>query len=478
MQCLLDKTDTCWSKCKVDGKGVSSQGDSLVKQVFGGRLVSQLHCCKCGSRSDTYEPLVDLSLEIEDVDDLNGALKSFTKMEENEDEVKFTCEKCKEQVPLKKQLLIDQAPYVATLHLKRFKGDGYFVEKIDKALEYPLELDLKPYTVGAEDENVDLKYELYAVIVHMGFSSTSGHYLCYIRSSPGRWFRIDDSKVTEVREEVALSQQGYILFYTKKGTPWPCSLVKSSHDNGILSTSPKSVLDIVEYTQHSNPRKACFYNQNVVESSSTVMEMEASTEPELPSQQAFDETCRNTDEVASSEPSTIPKNEVSNEELIATGNFSSPSGVPKDNEADIIGRVGAQDPMPTDDSSKKSTDDMLVNGTKLSIPTPGVTNEHKVNGLTKNDNFSQPSNSRSPSPGIFSEFEYHLNPEDAVYPRPVKKVKVENSATLKKANRPMTINDRKKKEALKSIRRFPSARRHLLTAALLRNEGSMNRRRL
>lgn len=115
----------------------------------------QLQCCNCGSCSDTYEPLIDLSLEIEDVGSLGSALESFTKLEKIEDpETKFTCEKCKEQVSVEKQLMLDKVPSVAAFHLKRFKTDGSYVVKIDKHVEFPLELDLKPYTSGGQNSDV------------------------------------------------------------------------------------------------------------------------------------------------------------------------------------------------------------------------------------------------------------------------------------------------------------------------------------
>lgn len=117
----------------------------------------QLRCCKCGHCSDTYEPLIDLSLEIENVGTLPSALESFTKMEKIEDpDMQFTCDECKERVSIEKQLILDQAPSVATFHLKRFKNDGIFVEKIDKYVEFPLELDLLPYTSGSQNTTVSL----------------------------------------------------------------------------------------------------------------------------------------------------------------------------------------------------------------------------------------------------------------------------------------------------------------------------------
>lgn len=97
----------------------------------------------------------DLSLEIKDVDSLSSALESFTMVEKIEDpEAKFRCDNCKEEVSVEKQLMLDQAPSVATFHLKRFKTEGTSVEKIFNHVAFPLELDLQPYTIVNEKSNV------------------------------------------------------------------------------------------------------------------------------------------------------------------------------------------------------------------------------------------------------------------------------------------------------------------------------------
>ena len=93
------------------------------------------------------------------MDSLPSALESFTKVEKIEDlEAKFRCENCKEEVSVEKQLMLDQAPSVATFHLKRFKTEGAFVEKIDKHVIFPLELDLQPYTILNERSNVSSSF--------------------------------------------------------------------------------------------------------------------------------------------------------------------------------------------------------------------------------------------------------------------------------------------------------------------------------
>jgi ubiquitin C-terminal hydrolase len=41
----------------------------------------------------------------------------------------------------------------------------------------------------------DWKYQLYAVLVHSGWCTTSGHYYCYVQTSPGVWHWMNDSVV-------------------------------------------------------------------------------------------------------------------------------------------------------------------------------------------------------------------------------------------------------------------------------------------
>ncbi|KAH0743084.1 hypothetical protein KY290_031077 [Solanum tuberosum] len=168
LQCFLNKLESCCYNLEPQ--------DNIVKEAFGGRLVSMLQCCNCCYLSVTHEPLIDLSLEIVDVDSVPEALESFTKIEK----IEFSCEICKTRGPFEKQLLIDRAPSVATLCLKRFKNDGFDVQ---------------------EEE---MKYDLYAVIVHSGFSISSGHYYSFIRCNPNEWYKFNDEQVHWVHQYLVL----------------------------------------------------------------------------------------------------------------------------------------------------------------------------------------------------------------------------------------------------------------------------------
>ncbi|KAF2532363.1 hypothetical protein F2Q70_00032734 [Brassica cretica] len=247
LQAFLDKLERCCledpSSDRDPDDSVSSQDVNLVQRIFGGRLVSELRCCSCNSLSETFENSLGLSLEIEDVDNLQSALDSFTRVEKLDEPM--TCDNCKEKVSKEKQLLLYKLPQVVTFHLKRFKNNGFFMEKIFNHVKFPLEIDLQPYMVRSQNNEVTAKYRLYAFVEHFG-SLAYGHYSSYVRSAPKTWHQFDDKQVTRIDEDRVLSQDAYILFYAREGIPLFSSTFQEVHplvEASLQNPSPNSVLD-------------------------------------------------------------------------------------------------------------------------------------------------------------------------------------------------------------------------------------------
>ncbi|XP_056863337.1 ubiquitin carboxyl-terminal hydrolase 20 [Raphanus sativus] len=246
LQAFLDKLERCCFDPSIDHDpdSVSSQDVNLVQRIFGGRLVSELRCCNCNSVSETFENSLGLSLEIEDVDNLQSALDSFTRVEKLDEPM--TCDDCKEKVSKEKQLSLYKLPQVVTFHLKRFKNNGYFMEKIFNHVEFPLEIDLQPYMIRSQNNEVSTKYRLYAFVEHFG-SLAYGHYSSYVRSAPKIWHKFDDKQVTRIDEDRVLSQDAYILFYAREGIPlFSSTLQQEVHplvEASLQNPSPNSVLD-------------------------------------------------------------------------------------------------------------------------------------------------------------------------------------------------------------------------------------------
>ena len=51
---------------------------SFVYRIFGGRIRSQVKCTQCSYESNTYDPFLDLSLEINHANSVQRALQRFT----------------------------------------------------------------------------------------------------------------------------------------------------------------------------------------------------------------------------------------------------------------------------------------------------------------------------------------------------------------------------------------------------------------
>ncbi|BAB08869.1 unnamed protein product [Arabidopsis thaliana] len=176
----------CMHKCSLPSGVPSESSDayrrSLVHKIFGGSLRSQ------------------------------RALSRFTAVELLDNGAKvYQCERCKQKVKAKKQLTVSKAPYVLTVHLKRF--EAHRSEKIDRKVDFTSAIDMKPFVSGPHEGN--LKYTLYGVLVHYGRSSHSGHYACFVRTSSGMWYSLDDNRVVQVSEKTVFNQKAYMLFYVR-----------------------------------------------------------------------------------------------------------------------------------------------------------------------------------------------------------------------------------------------------------------------
>lgn len=64
-----------------------------VHKIFGGKLRSRVSCQSCGHNSDTFDRILDLSLDIIKADSLKEALKSFISPDYLKGADKYKCEK-------------------------------------------------------------------------------------------------------------------------------------------------------------------------------------------------------------------------------------------------------------------------------------------------------------------------------------------------------------------------------------------------
>ncbi|TMX04826.1 hypothetical protein EJD97_004593 [Solanum chilense] len=231
---LLESMHKCCLPSGVPSESPSAYEKSLVHKIFGGRLRSQVQCMQCKFCSDKFDPFLDLSLEILRADSLLKALDHFTARELLDGgQRQYQCQQCKQKVKATKRLTIDRAPHVLTVHLKRF-GSHVPGQKIDKKIHYGPTLDLKHFV--SDTYSGELKYTLYGVLVHAGWSTHSGHYYCFVRTSSGNWYSLDDNQVVQVSERKVLEQKAYMLFYVRdKKSPVPKKSVDVARNDNVIT---------------------------------------------------------------------------------------------------------------------------------------------------------------------------------------------------------------------------------------------------
>ncbi|XP_069807640.1 ubiquitin carboxyl-terminal hydrolase 36 isoform X2 [Dendropsophus ebraccatus] len=188
-----------------------SQATTLVHQIFGGYLRSRVKCSVCKSVSDTFDPYLDIALEIRHSANIIRALELFVRSDVLSGENAYMCAKCKKKVPATKRFSVHRASNVLTLSLKRFAN--FSGGKITKDVGYPEFLNIRPYM--SHNNGDPVIYALYAVLVHSGYSCHAGHYYCYVKASNGQWYQMNDSLVHASNIKVVLNQQAYVLFYLR-----------------------------------------------------------------------------------------------------------------------------------------------------------------------------------------------------------------------------------------------------------------------
>lgn len=246
-----------------------SQGNGdccIAHKVFSGILRSDVTCTACGFTSTTYDPCVDISLDLEPSEGLSkkasakshqaqnnggaesmksgqysgmstliGCLDRFTRPERLGCDQKFFCQQCQVRQESLKQMSIRKLPLVSCFHIKRFEHSSTrkMSRKIDRYLQFPFSLDMSPYlsssilqsrfgnrifTFGEDESEASdefpSEFELFAVVTHTG-KLDAGHYVTYLRLS-NQWYKCDDAWISQVSENIVRAAQAYMMFYVQK----------------------------------------------------------------------------------------------------------------------------------------------------------------------------------------------------------------------------------------------------------------------
>lgn len=231
---LIDKMESCILKNYKQKLEKRIQETNAIHQIFGGYLRSQVRSLESNYISNTYDPFVGLSLQLNHCNSVEKALAHFVAPDILDDDNKYKCPLTKKYVKATKSMSIHEAPLVLIIQLKRFNIYG---KKLSKHVSYNEVLDLSPYMSDKPSRAI---YHLHGVLVHSGGSCHSGHYYSYVKNSNGVWYEMNDTSRKQVSVATVLSQQAYILFYSKECSPTDILTGNGQHMSDNELTTPIS----------------------------------------------------------------------------------------------------------------------------------------------------------------------------------------------------------------------------------------------
>lgn len=124
-------------------------------------------------------------------------MKSTFRVENLDNDNQYTCERCKQKVNAYMRSSIYRVPKVLTFQLRRYDSASNI--KINTRTNFPPTINIQRYLSETMDGRPTAAiYELYAVLVHSGFTTTSGHYYCCLKSSNSCWYRVNDGVVSYI----------------------------------------------------------------------------------------------------------------------------------------------------------------------------------------------------------------------------------------------------------------------------------------
>ncbi|CAJ1451868.1 unnamed protein product [Effrenium voratum] len=257
-------------------KDVQTRFESIVSELFQGKVVSCVRCLQCNQISRTSEAVYDISVPIPNANEpaspmsgadsspvsmpsspgalqrsasgglrssswsgvlgglgkvkswfydkgvsLSDCLRRYCAPEYLTGKDQYFCERCKRKNDCEKRIVFKDLPEVLCIHLKRFRFDnayGWFAgAKNSRVVTFPVTstLDMSPFMEEAPNQS-EAQNTLIGLIQHIG-SMGGGHYIAYCqhKKRDKDWYEFDDIQVNPVSAEQVERAEPYVLFYQR-----------------------------------------------------------------------------------------------------------------------------------------------------------------------------------------------------------------------------------------------------------------------
>ena len=183
---------------------------SYIIQDFHSQALNMTCCPECNYNTHNLDPLLIISLDIDDSTNnikecFNNYIDDFNVDEDN----KWKCDECHEVVRCEKKNKFWRLSDIIIILIKQYDNEN----KINKFIEFPFNLNLEEYCINYKKLSMD--YELQSMCIHNG-SLNGGHYYAICKNnSDDNWRIYNDSNVSDISDEDVLKEKPYCLFYKR-----------------------------------------------------------------------------------------------------------------------------------------------------------------------------------------------------------------------------------------------------------------------
>ncbi|KAE8710514.1 Ubiquitin carboxyl-terminal hydrolase 26 [Hibiscus syriacus] len=193
---LFSLLERCLSDSKIP------KARTIVQDLFRGSVSHVTTCSKCGKDSEAsskMEDFYELELNVKGLKTLDESLTDYLSVEELHGDNQYFCESCNSRVDASRSIKLRSLPDVLNFQLKRydFLQKTTSKKKITSVFSFPGKLDMRGRL--SKPSQVELIYDLSAVLIHKGTATNSGHYIAHIKDeNTGQWWEFDDEHVSNL----------------------------------------------------------------------------------------------------------------------------------------------------------------------------------------------------------------------------------------------------------------------------------------
>ena len=213
---------------------------NFVKDNFVGIGVMRTKCLECEASTYTKETFTNIDIPIlgssgtddpgeEDEGGPNFFTSQILASETLRDVNKYWCSECRRLNEAQRSVSYEVLPTVLVLQLKRFTtvASKTYVTKLTDFIPTPFILDCFCAECNSANPGKH-RYQLYSVILHLGSSLASGHYIAYVRAGDSSLDYVQCKRPISADTVKTSKKKGLFKMFSKSSTLQPTEQKGSS----------------------------------------------------------------------------------------------------------------------------------------------------------------------------------------------------------------------------------------------------------